>query len=161
MDRKKKQGTEAITTKIDFSFRRIGRLSNLTELAEMFFPGNRNQQHAFLVIWIRLKWKAEGIAPNLGQMVMSQGVSRRTLARVRAKMRRMGLLEHVTRFDPRHGNREGWVLSENFEKGLGMLVQKMTDFKGHEQSSQEQDEVLLAAARKRRDEARASGEAPE
>ena len=153
MEPQKTQGPEAITTKIDFAFRRIARLSNVAELAEMFFPGNRNQQYAFLVIWIRLKWKTEGIVPNLGQMVMSQGVSRRTLERVRAKMRRMGLLEHITRFDSRFGNREGWILSDNFEKGLSLLIQKVGDFKSPEHGSREQDETLFASARSHRDEA--------
>jgi len=153
MEPKHTRASEVITTKIDFSFRRIARLANLAELAEMFFPGNRNQQYAFLVIWIRLKWRTEGIVPNLGQVVMSQGVSRRTLERVRAKMRRMGLLEHITRFDPRFGNREGWILSDNFEKSLGVLAQKITDLKNPDRSTREQDEQWLAAARLHRDDA--------
>lgn len=152
MESKHIRASEVITTKIDFSFRKIARLANLVELAEMFFPGNRNQQYAFLVIWIWLKWRTEGIVPNLGQVVMSQGVSRRTLERVRAKMRRMGLLEHITRFDPRFGNREGWILSDNFEKSLNVLVQKLNDLKNPNVGSREQDEQWLATARIRRDE---------
>lgn len=152
MNSKKSHASEVITTKIDFAYRRIGRLTGVTELAEMFFPGNRNQQYAFLVIWVRLKWRSEGIVPNLGQLVMSEGVSRRTLERVRAKMRRMGLLEHITRFDPRFGNREGWILSDNFEKSLNLLSQKTAEFKKPEQSTQEQDEQMLIAARELRDE---------
>jgi hypothetical protein len=152
MNSKKTHTSEVITTKIDFAFRRIARLSGIGELAEMFFPGNRNQQYAFLVIWVRLKWRTEGIVPNLGQLVMSEGVSRRTLERVRAKMRRMGLLEHITRFDPRFGNREGWILSDNFEKSLNVLSQKVADFKKPEQSSEEEDQRLLGAARGLRDE---------
>ena len=158
MQFKKVQVAEAVTTKIDFSFRRIARFSGVGELAEMFFPGNRNQQYAFLAIWIRLKWQSGGIVPNLGQMVMSQGVSRRTLERVRAKMRRMGLLEHITRFDPRFGNREGWILSENFEKSLSLLIQKLADFKSTEKSSREQDEQLLGITRTLRDESHETDE---
>lgn len=151
MDAKKSSTSEMITTKIDFSHRRIARLADIGELAEMFFPGNRNQQYAFLVIWIRLKWRTEGIVPNLGQFVTAQGVSRRTLERVRAKMRRMGLLEHVSRFDPRFGNREGWTLSDNFEKGLQTMAQKLKQFKDVDAGSQEEDEQILAMARTRRD----------
>jgi len=150
MDGRKPHVSETITTKIDFAFRRITRLNNLGELAEMFFPGNRNQQYAFLVIWTRLKWHTDGIVPNLGQFVTAQGVSRRTLERVRAKMRRMGLLEHISRFDPRFGNREGWILSENFEKSLSVLVQKIGRFKNVDESSQAEDEHVLDHARQRR-----------
>lgn len=152
MNGKRTQGSQAITTKIDFAFRRIARLGGIGEVAEMFFPGNRNQQYAFLVIWVRLKWRSEGIVPNLGQLVMSEGVSRRTLERVRAKMRRMGLLEHITRFDPRFGNREGWILSENFEKSLVLLGQKMAQFRETSQGSPEQEEQVLLNARELRDE---------
>lgn len=152
MDAKKTNTSEMITTKIDFSHRRIAKLAHIGELAEMFFPGNRNQQYAFLVIWVRLKWRTEGIVPNLGQFVTAQGVSRRTLERVRAKMRRMGLLEHISRFDPRFGNREGWILSDNFEKGLNTLAQKVGLFKDVNRGSQEEDETILGAARALRDE---------
>jgi hypothetical protein len=152
MDAKKTNTSEMITTKIDFSHRRIAKLANIAELAEMFFPGNRNQQYAFLVIWVRLKWRTEGIVPNLGQFVTAQGVSRRTLERVRAKMRRMGLLEHISRFDPRFGNREGWILSDNFEKGLNTLAQKVAQFKNIDRGSQDEDEGILATARMHRDE---------
>jgi hypothetical protein len=156
MDAKKTGTSEMITTKIDFSHRRIAKLANIGELAEMFFPGNRNQQYAFLVIWIRLKWRTEGIVPNLGQFVTAQGVSRRTLERVRAKMRRMGLLEHVSRFDPRFGNREGWTLSDNFEKSLHSMAQKVGQFKDVDKGAQEEDEQILAMARVRREESQDS-----
>lgn len=142
-----------ITTKIDFSHRRIAKLTQVSELAEMFFPGNRNQQYAFLVIWIRLKWRTEGIVPNLGNFVTSHGVSRRTLERVRAKMRRMGLLEHISRFDPRFGNREGWILSDNFERALNTLSQRIGEFKDVDRGSKDEDERILHEARARRDEA--------
>lgn len=149
----KKAGTpEIITTKIDFAHRRIAKITNVAELAEMLFPGNRNQQYAFLVIWVRLKWRTEGIVPNLGNFVTAQGVSRRTLERVRAKMRRMGLLEHISRFDPRYGNREGWILAENCEKALATLAQKVGEFKDAQRGSQEEDERILGLALVRRDE---------
>ena len=43
------------STKIEFSFNKIARMSDLSDLAELLFPGNRNQQHAFLAVWISLK----------------------------------------------------------------------------------------------------------
>ena len=137
---------EMIATKINFSCRRIARLATVRDLVEMLIPGNRTQQYAFLVIWIGLKWSGQGIMPNLGQFVMSRGVSRRTFERVRAKMHRMGLLEHITRFDRRYGNREGWILSDKFEKSLARLAQRIVDFKSPERSSQADEERLLMAA---------------
>ena len=53
-----------VTSKIDVSFNRIARLADLSDLAEMLFPGNRNHQHAFLVIWISLKWVHNHMVPN-------------------------------------------------------------------------------------------------
>ena len=64
MDAKKTGTSEMITTKIDFSHRRIAKLAHIAELAEMFFPGNRNQQYAFLVIWVRLNGGRRGLSPT-------------------------------------------------------------------------------------------------
>lgn len=37
-------------------------------------------------------------------------------------MRRLGIVDHVSRFDQRHGYREGWVFSGRFTKSLRMLA---------------------------------------
>ena len=57
--------TLKMKSKIDASFNRIARLSDLSDLAELLFPGNRNHQHAFLTIWLTLKWSDHRIVPNL------------------------------------------------------------------------------------------------
>jgi hypothetical protein len=138
------------STRIELSFNKIGRLTDLADLAEMLFPGNRNQQHAFLAIWITLKWADRHMVPNLGSVGREHGISRRTMERVRAKMRRMGLIDHVSRFNARHGYREGWVLSTRFERGLTQLAGKMADLRDPGIGSKDKDVLLLEFAEARR-----------
>ena len=136
------------STKIELSWRNITRLADLSDLAEMLFPGNRNQQHAFLVVWIALKWRHD-LVPNLANTARRHGVSIRTLERVRAKMRRMGLIDHVSRFNGRHGYRDGWVCSSRFERSLRQLADRISRLRDPRRGSQEKEAFLiqLAAAR--------------
>jgi hypothetical protein len=46
----------AVSTKINFRYRWIREMSDFTEIVEMLFPGNRNQQHAAARILLALKW---------------------------------------------------------------------------------------------------------
>ena len=139
------------SSKIDSSFNRIRRLTDLADLAEILFPGNRNQQHAFLVIWISLKWANHRIVPNLSEAAERHGVSKRTLERVRAKMRRMGLIDHVSRFNAKRGYREGWILATRFEKSLGQLAEMTADFRNTASGSQDKDTLMLQLVQARRD----------
>ena len=125
-------------------------MTDLADLSELLFPGNRNQQHAFLVIWISLKWAKNCMVPNLAIPAEKHGVSRRTLERVRAKMRRMGLIDHVSRFSAEWGYREGWSLSARFERGLRALADKVTQVKRPDAGMKEKDEFLLQLAAARR-----------
>lgn len=138
------------SSKIDFSYNRIRRLNDLSDLAEMLFPGNRNQQHAFLVIWISLKWAGNRMVPNLAEIAGEHGVSKRTLERVRAKMRRMGLIDHVSRFSQRFGYRDGWCLSSRFERSVRQLAEHTTQLQDTANASQEKDMLLLQLADARR-----------
>jgi len=138
-----------MTSKIDFSFNRIRRLADLADLAEVLFPGNRNQQHAFLVIWISLKWADHRIVPNLSQIAKQREISKRTLERIRAKMRRMGLIDHVSRFNAKHGYKEGWVLSNRFERALQELASRVEDFINASKGLRDKDELLLEYAKAR------------
>jgi len=83
------------STKLEFRYRRIGQLSDVSDLAEMLFPGNRNQQHAFLVIWVTLKWTKEKVVSDLTEVAERNAVSRRTLERTRAKISPAELLQGV------------------------------------------------------------------
>lgn len=138
------------STKIEWSFNKIAKLADSADLAEMLFPGNRNQQHAFLVVWIALKWSKHHIVPNFTKVAREHGVSRRTLERVRAKLRRLGLIDHVSRFNVRHGYREGWVLSTRFQRSLNQLAAKAAELTDSERGSRDKDEMLLEFARVRR-----------
>jgi hypothetical protein len=88
-------------TKIDFNHRRISQISDFTELIEMLFPNNRNQQHAAVCIFFELKW-ANRIVPNLAYLERKYEVSRRILQRTRAKLSKLGLIEHVSYLNSRY-----------------------------------------------------------
>jgi hypothetical protein len=130
------------STKIEFPHRRISRLSDFTELIEMLFPGNRNQQHAAACIFFELKW-AKDIVPNLAYIETEYGISRRVLQRARAKLARLGLIEHVSYLNDRYGGRHGWKLSSRFETGLKQLASKCAGFRATMLGSEEKDRMLL------------------
>ena len=138
------------STKIELSFNRINRVTDLADLAELLFPGNRNQQHAFLVIWVSLKWADNCMVPNLAVPAQKHSVSRRTSERVRAKIRRMGLIDHISRFNAEWGYREGWALSGRFERALRTLADKVADGKRQHAGGEEKDELVLQLAESRR-----------
>ena len=135
---------------MEFRYRRIGQLSDVSDLAEMLFPGNRNQQHAFLVIWVMLKWAKGKVVSNLAETVDKDGISRRTLERTRAKMKRLGIIEPVSRFSSRNNYRDGWMLSGRFENSLYQLAAKMESIKNTDIGSREKDELLIQLADARR-----------
>lgn len=121
------------STKIDMGHNKIARAQDLDEVAAILFPNNRNHQKTFLAIFIELKWSENQFLPTLEPIRDNHGVSRRTLETVRAKMRRLGLIDHVSRFNKKHGYREGWVFSGRFQKSLERLaglVEKTRESKG-------------------------------
>ena len=113
------------STKIEFRYRHMSQVRDLVDLAVILFPRNRNQQHAAACILFELKW-ANGIVPNLAYMEGCYRLSRRTLQRARAKLARLGLIEHVSCFNARYGGQEGWKLSGRFSGSLRQLAE-MTD----------------------------------
>jgi len=139
------------TSRIDFAYTKIVRLADISDLAEILFPGNRSHQHAFLVIWVTLKWQADAMVPNLADVMHKHGISRRTYERVRAKMRRVGLIDRVSRFHAGYGHREGWVLSSRFERALRQLATRVDELKDPTPSDKEKDYLLVTLARARRD----------
>ena len=129
-------------TKIDFQHRQIPQLSDFAELIETLVPGNRNQQHAAAAIFFELKW-ASGIVPNLAYLESKYEISRRTLERARAKLTRLGLIEHISYLNSRYGGQQGWKLSSRFETALRQLAEKCAMFKNTSTSSKEKDTLLL------------------
>ena len=108
-------------TKIEFGFNRISRIESLDEFAELLFPGNGNHAKLFLAIFIELKYADGQYLKSLEWVADKYVCSRRVLEIVRAKMRRLGLIDHVSRFSSKYGYREGWVFSSRFTKAAMAL----------------------------------------
>ena len=130
------------STKIEFRHRRINGIADVTDLVAVFFPDNRNQQHAAARILIALK-EARGVVPSLNVLEQRYDLSRRTLERTRAKLARLGLIERVTWMNRRHGGRQGWILSARMSSGLRQLADKIDAWREDEcPRRREKDEQL-------------------
>ncbi len=130
------------STKIDVNHSRITRIQDLDELAVVFFPGNKRHQKVFLAVFIELKWAEGQFVPVLEPIADKFGVSRRALETVRAKMRRLGLIDHVSRFGQKYGCREGWVFSNKFAKALRRLAdlaESLRERRGHAGERKDRD----------------------
>jgi len=133
-----------ISTKIDFNFNRINRIESLDQLAELLFPQNRNHQKLFLAIFVELKYADKQFLPSLRWIATRYNLSKRVLETVRAKMRRLGLIDHVSRFNKRYGYREGWVYSNRFARSALRLTELLNKFREVKDSRQEaKDRDLL------------------
>ena len=134
-------------TKISFNHRK--EISDYGDLVEILFPGNRNQQHAAACIFFELKW-VNGMVPNLAYMEKRYDISRRILQRTRAKLSKLGLIEHVSYLNNRYGGQHGWKLSNRFESALKRLAAKCVGFRDAKTSSREKDLMLVQFANSRR-----------
>jgi len=117
------------STKIEFNCNKIARIQGLDELAKILFPGNKNHQRIFLAIFIEIKYAKSEFLPSLLPLCDKHNFSPRMLETVRSKMRHMGLIDHVSRFNKRYGYREGWVFSTRFSRMLQRLSELINDFK--------------------------------
>ena len=132
------------STKIELNHNKIARMQGLDDLARMLFPGNRNHQKVFLAVFVELKYAKRQFLPSLGPICRQYGFSARMLETVRAKMRRMGLIDHVSRFNQKYGYREGWVFSSRFHKTLQQISRICQEFKTRAGRLQQQkDKDLL------------------
>ncbi len=134
-------------TKISFNHRKD--ISDYSDLVEILFPGNRNQQHGAACIFFELKW-ANGMVPNLAYIETKYSISRRILQRTRAKLSKLGLIEHVSYLNSRYGGQYGWKLSSRFETALKQLAAKCASFRETKTSSKEKDLMLVEFAGSRR-----------
>ena len=125
------------STKIELNHNKIARIQGLDELAEILFPGNRNHQKIFLTIFIELKYAPGEFLPNLTPLCEKYDFTPRMLETVRSKMRRMGLIDHVSRFNKAHGYREGWIFSNRFSRSLIHLTELIQGFKDRKDTLQE------------------------
>jgi hypothetical protein len=117
------------STKIEISYNKIERISGLDDLARILLPGNRKHQRIFLAIFIELKYASDQFLPSLIFLCDQYGFSPRMLETVRSKMRRMGIIDHVCRFNAKAGYREGWVFSKRFPKAMVRISEVMESFK--------------------------------
>ena len=125
------------STKIELNHNKIARIQGLDELAEILFPGNRNHQKIFLTIFIELKYAPGEFLPNLTPLCEKYDFTPRMLETVRSKMRRMGLIDHVSLFNKAHGYREGWIFSNRFSRSLIHLTELIQGFKDRKDTLQE------------------------
>lgn len=114
----------------------------LDELAAILFPGNKNHQRIFPAVFVELKWAEGQFLTTLEPIANKHAFSHRSLETVRAKMRRLGLIDHVSRFNQRHGYREGWTLSGKLSRSLQHLAETaecMTDASKPTQEAKDRD----------------------
>ncbi len=134
---KKGKGENIPNTKIEVSFNRIERLKGLDDLSRILFTGNKNHQRIFLAIFIELKYAPDEFLPTLLPLCDNYGFTPRMLETVRSKMRRMGIIDHVCRFNKARGYREGWILSCRFSNALNRLSKSIEEFKKNRDFLQE------------------------
>jgi hypothetical protein len=124
-------------TKIEFNAKKIDRIQGIDELAVLLFPGNRRHQKVFLSIFIEIKYADCGFLPYLKPLCEKYEFSPRMLETVRSKMRRMGFIDHVSRFNKAHDCKEGWVFSSRFNHALKRLADFNKDFRDRKDVLQE------------------------
>ena len=124
-------------TKIELNYNKIARIQGLDELSKLLFPGNQNHQKVFLAIFIELKYAPQQYLPYLNTLCDKYGFSERMLETVRSKLRRMGIIDHVSRFNKTYGYRESWVFSNRFSRSLSRLAELSKCFKERKDALQE------------------------
>jgi hypothetical protein len=125
------------STKIELNHNKIARMQGLDELAKILFPGNSNHQRFFLAIFIELKFAPGEFLPSLAPLCDKYKFTPRMLETVRSKMRRMGIIDHVSRFNKTYGYREGWIFSNRFSHSLTRLSDLIQNFRDRKDSLQE------------------------
>jgi hypothetical protein len=125
------------STKIEFNFNKISRIQGLDELSQLLFPGNKKHQKIFLAIYIELKYAPSESLSILLPLCEKYGFSPRMLETVRSKMRRMGIIDHVSRFNRAHGYKEGWVFSNRLFRSFARIEKLLQGFRTRKDALQE------------------------
>ncbi len=124
-------------TKIEFNSSKIARIKDLDELATLLFPGSRDQQKVFLAIFIELKYAKDQFLPYFTPLCNKYSFTPRILETVRSRMRRLGVIDHVSRFSKAHAYREGWIFCSRFTHSLDRLAQLGPEFMRKKDALQE------------------------
>jgi hypothetical protein len=98
-----------------------------------------------VAIFIELKYAKGGLIPYLNPLCEKHKFTLRMLETVRSKMRRLGLIDHCSRFSRVHGYRDGWVLSSRFSHALARMDELIQDFKERKDPLQERKDRDLFA----------------
>jgi hypothetical protein len=130
------------STKINFAHGQIRHLDDITDLLAILFPSNRNQQHAAGRILLALK-QAGDIVNSLSFLEQKYSISRRTLQRARAKLARLGLIEHVSWMNSRYGGRHGWKLSGRMTTALRKLADIIDQWRDDTRPGKWEKEAVL------------------
>ena len=133
----------AESTKIEFRYRRINEINDITDLVAMLFPGNKNQQYAAARILMALRVAKQTI-PTLADVERRFGISRRILQRTRAKLARLGLIEHFTWMSSRYGGQQGWILSNRMSGSLRLLAEKIEQWRDDTRPERRDKDDVLA-----------------
>ena len=130
-------------TKIDFRYRRLREIEDITDIVAIIFPGNTNQQHAGARVLLALK-AAEKTVPSLRVLEKQFHISRRTLERTRAKLSHVGLIQFVSPLSKRSKGQNGWRLSSRMSGALRLLADKIEAWRDNRRPErQEKDERLV------------------
>ena len=130
-------------TKIELNHNKIARIQGLDELAGILFPGNKSHQRIFLAIFIEIKYAPQQFLPLLSPLCEKYGFTPRMLETVRSKIRRMGIIDHTSRFNKAFGYREGWIFSNRFPHTLARLSELLKGFKERKDTLQKQKDLDL------------------
>ncbi len=130
-------------TKIEFRHRGVSEIEDITDLVEMLSPGNTSQQHAAARIPLALKASSEPI-PSMSHLEHEHSISRRTLQRTRAKLARLGPIEHVSFLNARYGGQHGGKLSSRMSTALRHPAGRIDDWRQDSRPERrEKDERLV------------------
>ena len=83
------------------------------------------------------------MVPNMAYMEARYNISRRTVQRTRAKLARLGLIEHISYLNSRYGGQSGWKLSGRFGSALRMLAEKCDSWRNDKQKVRMEKEKML------------------
>ena len=131
------------STKINFRYRKVRDIDDVTDLAVILFPGNRNQQHAAARILLALK-ETKDLLTSFRDIEKKFCISRRTIERTRAKLARLGLIEHVNWMNRRYDGRQGWKISGRMSTALRHLAERIDQWRNDTRPENLEKENVLA-----------------
>jgi len=81
--------------------------------------------------------------PNMAYMENMYSISRRILERTRAKLSKLGVIEHISYLNSRYHGQSGWKLSTRFSSTLRRLAQYFENWSHDKDTGNCEKEKLL------------------